>query len=239
MLIIPAIDIRGGNCVRLLQGDPDRQTVYSADPVDMAKRFQDAGAKLIHVVDLDGAFSGAPVNHAIITAMAGSVSVPIEVGGGIRSEESIRRYADSGIRRIIAGTVLLDDSFRGSIERYKDLIIAGIDAKNSMVATHGWKKISDMRATEMIRHYHGMGIREFIYTDIATDGMLTGPNLAAIKDILTEVPGIDLIASGGISSLDDIDRLTRIAVKGVKGCITGKAIYDGRIELKEAIARFG
>jgi phosphoribosylformimino-5-aminoimidazole carboxamide ribotide isomerase len=239
MLIIPAIDIRNGNCVRLLQGDPNRQTIYSGDPVGMAKRFQDAGARLIHVVDLDGAFSGTPVNHAVITAIARSVSIPIEVGGGIRSAENIRMYMDSGITRIIAGTVLLDESFRDLIGQFRNVLIAGIDAKDSMVATHGWKKVSEMRALDLIREYKEQGIREFIYTDIATDGMLTGPNLDAIRLILTGVTDIELIASGGISSLEDIERLSRIDVPGIKGCITGKAVYDGRIDLKETIARFG
>lgn len=239
MLIIPAIDIRGGKCVRLVQGDPDRQTVYSDNPVDMAKRFQDAGAKLIHVVDLDGAFTGMPVNHAAVASIARSVSVPIEVGGGIRTESSIRMYADSGIRRIIAGTVLLDDSFRTLVEQYACVLIAGVDAKNSLVATHGWKNVSSIRALDMMRDCLERGIREFIYTDIATDGMLTGPNLEAISGVLAELPGIELIASGGISSLGDLERLAGLGNPGVKGCITGKAIYDGKIDLREAIARFG
>ena len=155
-----------------------------------------------------------------------------------QTQQMLTQAGENGIRRIIAGTVLLDETFRSSIERHRDVLIAGIDAKNSMVATHGWKKVSGMHAVDMIRECRALGIREFIYTDIATDGMLTGPNLEAIRGILTDVPGIDLIASGGISSMDDIEQLARLEVPVIRGCITGKAIYDGRIDLKTAIARF-
>lgn len=239
MLIIPAIDIKGGNCVRLLQGDPDKETVYSSDPVSMARRFQDAGARLIHVVDLDGAFSGEPVNMKIVASIASSVSVPIEIGGGIRTEDTIRMYADHGIRRIIIGTKSLDPAFREILGRNKDILVAGIDARNSMVATHGWKNVSSVRALDVIREIESLGIRELIYTDIATDGMLSGPNIQAMKEILAAFPRIGLVASGGVSSMDDIEKLSGLTAYGLKGCITGKAIYDGRIDLREAISRFG
>lgn len=239
MLIIPAIDLRDGKCVRLLQGDPDRQTVYSDDPVGMARRFRDAGAKLIHVVDLDGAFAGKPVNDRVVAEIARSAGVPIEIGGGIRTGEDIRRYADHGISRIIVGTAILDDSFRGIAEEFRELLVAGVDAKNSMVATHGWKKLSGARAMELIREIVRLGVSEVIYTDIATDGMLTGPNVGALGELLSGVDGIRLIASGGISSMDDIEKLSRLVPSGLKGCITGKAVYDGKIDLREAIARFG
>jgi phosphoribosylformimino-5-aminoimidazole carboxamide ribotide isomerase len=239
VLIIPAIDIKGGNCVRLLQGDPGKETVYSRDPVEMAKRFQDAGAKLIHVVDLDGAFDGVPVNREIVTTIAKSVSIPIEIGGGIRNAETVHMYADNGIHRIIVGTIILEQSFLPLVERFRDVLVAGIDAKNSMVATHGWKKVSGIKALDMIRDIIGLGIHDVIYTDIATDGMLSGPNVSAIKEILTEIKQINLIASGGISSIDDLERLSHLEQYGLKGCITGKAIYDGRIDLREAVSRFG
>ncbi|HOT43655.1 MAG TPA: 1-(5-phosphoribosyl)-5-[(5-phosphoribosylamino)methylideneamino]imidazole-4-carboxamide isomerase [Spirochaetota bacterium] len=238
MLIIPAIDIKNGNCVRLLQGDPDRETVYSSSPVDVAKRFEEAGAQLIHVVDLDGAFEGKPVNHAIVSAVASSVSIPIEIGGGIRTAEAVTMYADMGIRRIIVGTVILEESFKSMIGKFPDMLVAGIDAKNSLVATHGWKKASSMKAMDLIGEIAGCGISEIIYTDIATDGMMTGPNLVAIGEILENIKNISLIASGGISSLRDIEALSRFEGSGLKGCITGKAVYDGRINLHEAIARF-
>jgi phosphoribosylformimino-5-aminoimidazole carboxamide ribotide isomerase len=238
VLIIPAIDIKNGNCVRLLQGDPDRETVYSSSPVDVAKRFEKAGAKLIHVVDLDGAFEGKPVNHAIVSAIASSVSIPIEIGGGIRTADAVQMYADLGIRRVIAGTVILENSFKSMIDKFHDILIAGIDAKNSMVATHGWKKSSTMKAMDLIKEITAAGIREIIYTDIATDGMLTGPNLTAIEEILGKIKDIRLIASGGISSMEDLAALSRFEGSGLKGCITGKAVYDGRIDLHEAISRF-
>lgn len=238
MLIIPAIDIKNGNCVRLLQGDPDRETVYSNSPVDVAKRFEEAGAKLIHVVDLDGAFEGKPVNHALVSAIASSVTIPVEIGGGIRTADAVKMYADIGIRRVIVGTVILEESFKSIIGGFRDILVAGIDAKNSMVATHGWKKSSSMKAMDLIKEITGYGIRDIIYTDIATDGMLTGPNLDAIEEILSGIKDIRFIASGGISSIDDIAALTRFEGSGLMGCITGKAVYDGRINLHEAIVRF-
>jgi phosphoribosylformimino-5-aminoimidazole carboxamide ribotide isomerase len=239
VLIIPAIDIKNGTCVRLEQGDPDRQTVYSSEPLEVAKRFEDAGARLIHVVDLDGAFEGRPVNRDIVRAIAASVSIPVEIGGGIRTAETVQMYADSGFSRIIMGTMILDDSISHFIDRFKKVLVAGIDAKNSLVATHGWKQVSRMDAVDLIREISGLGIKEIIYTDISTDGMLSGPNTGAIERILSEINGIRLVASGGISSIDDIRSLARFEASGLTGCITGKAIYDGRIDLREAISLFG
>jgi phosphoribosylformimino-5-aminoimidazole carboxamide ribotide isomerase len=238
MLVIPAIDIRGGRCVRLVQGDPGRETVYSNDPVAMAKRFEEMGARLIHVVDLDGAFSGAPVNHEIIMKIAAALSIPIEVGGGIRGAESLRRYRDGGIHRIIMGTAMTGEAFRDLAAGYRDIIIAGVDARDSMVALEGWTKISGIPAVDFIKKLKKLGIAEIIYTDISTDGMLSGPNYEAMASILREVPGISLIASGGISSVEDIRRLSGHEGAGLKGCIVGKAIYDGRIDLREALAAF-
>ncbi len=239
MLIIPAIDIKNGNCVRLLQGDPDRETVYSNSPVDMAKRFEDAGARLIHVVDLDGAFQGIPVNRSIVKSIARSLSIPIEIGGGIRTEETIRDYADAGISRIILGTIILDESLKILLDKFSEIIIAGIDARDSMVATHGWKSVSDVRSIDAVREVFRRGVREVIYTDIATDGMLSGPNIGALRGIISDLPGIRIIASGGISSMRDLDRLAALEESGLTGCIIGKAIYDGRIDLREAILSFG
>ena len=237
MLLIPAIDIRNGNCVRLLQGDPDKETVYSSNPVDMARDFEEMGARLIHVVDLDGAFTGDTVNFDLIARIAASVKIPIEVGGGIRTTDAVQRYLDAGIGRIILGTVVLRPQFSGIIEKFRKNIIAGIDARNSMVATHGWKNISEINALEFIKELKNIGIREIIYTDISTDGMLSGPNFSSIEKILTDIGGIDLIASGGISSYADILKLKEFTGMGLKGCILGKAIYDRRIDLREAIRR--
>jgi phosphoribosylformimino-5-aminoimidazole carboxamide ribotide isomerase len=238
MLVIPAIDIKGGQCVRLLQGDPDRETVYSSDPVAMAQRFEALGARLIHVVDLDGAFEGYPVNKNMVMEISRSIAIPIEIGGGIRSREAIEEYLHAGIGRIILGSSVLDDNFDHLVEGYRDNIIVGVDAKNSMVATHGWKRVSDIAALDFIRGLGEKGIGEIIYTDISTDGMLTGPNFESVESILKAIQGISLIASGGIASIDDMHRLSEFSGLGLKGCIVGKAIYDGRIDLKEALSVF-
>ncbi|MBN2403432.1 MAG: 1-(5-phosphoribosyl)-5-[(5-phosphoribosylamino)methylideneamino]imidazole-4-carboxamide isomerase [Spirochaetes bacterium] len=235
MLIIPAIDIKNGNCVRLLQGDPDRETVYFNDPVSVAKSFEEQGAELIHVVDLDGAFKGYPVNKDIVIKIARSVRIPIEIGGGIRTIEAAGEYISAGIKRIILGTVVLEDSFKGFIRKYSEFIVAGIDAKGSMIATHGWKNVSHISSIEFIQGLLESGISEVIYTDIATDGMLTGPNLASIEIVLEKAKGVSLIASGGISTYDDIIKLKQYEPFGLKGCITGKAIYEKTINLKNAI----
>jgi len=238
MLIIPAIDIKNGKCVRLIQGDPDRETIYSNDPVAMARHFESAGARLIHVVDLDGAFEGHPVNQDTVLEIAANISIPIEIGGGIRNAESLEKYIESGIRRVILGTVVLEDEFSQLVSRYRESIIVGIDAKDSMVATHGWKKVSSVHAVDFIKELQKKGITEIIFTDISTDGMLTGPNYASLENILNEVEGVSLIASGGVSSIEDITRLSKISRPGLKGCIVGKAIYDGRIDLHAALELF-
>lgn len=238
MLLIPAIDIKGGKCVRLLQGDPDRETVYSDDPAAMARRFESLGARLIHVVDLDGAFEGRPVNAAIVRKIAGAVSVPIEIGGGIRDEKTVEKYLEAGIKRIILGTAVLGDKKEALISRFAPNLIMGVDARNSMVATHGWKQVTGVRAVDFIRELASLGLKEVIYTDISTDGMLTGPNYGAFETLLKEVPGLNLIASGGVSVMEDLERLSELAPGALKGCIVGKAIYDGRIDLEKALARF-
>jgi len=238
MLIIPAIDIKNGNCVRLLQGDPEKETVYGTDPVEMAKRIEGLGAGLIHVVDLDGAFEGTTVNCEIVKRIASSVNIPIEIGGGIRNTDDVKRYLDAGINRIIVGTVVLEDAFQDLIDSFSENLVAGIDARDSMVATHGWKNVSETRAIDFIRELKKKGLREFIYTDISTDGMLTGPNYKAIEDILADSGKISLVASGGVSSIDDIRKLSSYTEQGLKGCITGKAFYEGKIDLKKAFSEF-
>ncbi len=237
MLVIPAIDIRNGNCVRLLQGDPDKETVYSSSPVEMARKFEKQGAGLIHVVDLDGAFEGRAVNFDLVCEIASSVDIPIEIGGGVRTIEELKKYLENGIQRIVLGTVIMQDEFSSFIEKYQENIVAGVDARDSKVATHGWKNVSEVKAVDFIKELNNRGIKEFIYTDISTDGMLEGPNYRALEEILDTVPGISLVASGGVSTLSDVEKLTVLSDKGLKGCIIGKAIYDGRIDLKEAIAR--
>ena len=238
MLIIPAIDIKNGKCVRLIQGDPNKETIYADDPLEIAKKFEANGAKLIHVVDLDGAFSGFPVNKDIVISISKSITIPIEIGGGIRNSESVEEYLSSGIERIILGTVLINDEYMDFIDKYHNNIIVSIDAKDSMIATHGWMNVSDISATELIKKLQDLGIGEVIYTDIACDGMLKGPNFESIKKNLSELKDISLIASGGISSIEDLSHLNKYTSLGLKGCIVGKAIYDGRIDIKNAISLF-
>ncbi len=238
MLVIPAIDLKGGNCVRLVQGDPDRETVYSGDPVAVAEEFVTKGARLIHIVDLDGAFQGKPVNHETVMKIAKSIDIPVEIGGGIRNEETIRMYLEAGIKRIIMGTAILQDGMSDIIREHGDNIIAGVDARDSRVATHGWKNVTEVSALEFMTRIRDTGLKEFIYTDIATDGMLSGPNISAYEEILSEIDGIEVIASGGISSIDDIGRLKPLEATGLRGCITGKALYDGRLDLEEAIRKY-
>lgn len=238
MRVIPAIDLKNGKCVRLVQGDPEKETVYCDDPIAQARVFEQAGAKLIHVVDLDGAFAGLPINREIVKNIAKSISVPIEIGGGIRSTDIMKEYADAGISRFVVGTAALEDFalFRKMVDEFGSSIIAGVDTKSAKVATHGWKNVSGVSAVEFIRELYDNGVKEVIYTDIATDGMLTGPNYASIRAILDAVKGISLIASGGVGTLDDIRRLKELEPMGVSGCIVGKAVYDGRIRLTEAFA---
>lgn len=234
MLIIPAIDVMDGKCVRLQQGDPRHSTIYADDPVAQAQLFADAGAKIIHIVDLDGAFEGSTANFKIIEKIVNKVDVTIEVGGGIRSAVVIENYRSIGVQRLIVGTFALKEEFEDAARDYSDYLIVGIDAKNGFVATHGWKRVTETRAADLARRLEGYGIREFIYTDIATDGMLEGPNLAEIRQLVTRVPSSAVIASGGVSSLDDIQQLAKIT--RLKGCIVGKAIYDHRIGLDDLFA---
>lgn len=238
MLVIPAIDIKNGKCVRLLQGDPDKETIYFNDPVSVAVNFEEQGARLIHVVDLDGAFSGEPVNMDLVRDISNAVSVPIEIGGGIRTIEAVEKYISAGISRIIIGTAIINDGFKDLLNKFSDYIIAGIDARNSKIATHGWKNVSDIPAVDFIKDLRNSGINEIIYTDISTDGMLSGPNFKSIERILHELKGISLIASGGVASIEDIARLSEYVPSGLKGCIVGKAIYDGKIDFKKAASLY-
>ncbi len=232
MLIIPAIDLKNGKCVRLLQGDPDKETIYSDDPVKQAKLFAEQGAKLIHVVDLDGAFDGKPKNMEIVKQIAKSLTVPIEVGGGIRNADTIEEYLTAGVKRIIIGTAAAESFFKDIIKNFAKYIIAGIDARGGKVATKGWLNVTDIDAVDLISEVMRSGVNEIIYTDIETDGMLSGPNYSSFDKILKKFPAISLIASGGISSIKDVRKLSTYSVKG---CIIGKAIYDGRIDLKELL----
>jgi len=234
MLIIPAIDLKDGRCVRLLQGRADAVTVYSDRPEDVAKRWQELGAKVIHVVDLDGAFSGTQKNIEGIKNIRRAVSVDIELGGGIRDMERIEMLLGLGINRVILGTVAIErpELVKEASRRFPGRIIVGIDAKDGLVAVKGWVEVTSVKAKELALKMEEYGAWGIIYTDISRDGMLTGPNIEAIREMV-EAVNIPVIASGGVSSIDDIKRLKEI--KGLWGVITGKALYTGAIDLKEAI----
>jgi len=236
MLIIPAIDIKEGKCVRLTQGRMDEETVYSLDPVEVARRWEEEGAELIHVVDLDGAFAGKPGNRESILKIVDGVDIPIQVGGGIRTMEVIEDYLREGVGRIILGTIAQEDPslVRDACRRFPERIAASIDARDGMVATRGWVQITEERAIDLARRLEGLGIASIVYTDIERDGMLQGPNIPAIREMVNAVK-IPIIASGGVSSIKDIEALRGI---GIDGIIIGKAIYTVAVDLKLALNLF-
>ncbi|MEW9052434.1 MAG: 1-(5-phosphoribosyl)-5-[(5-phosphoribosylamino)methylideneamino]imidazole-4-carboxamide isomerase [Neobacillus sp.] len=231
--IYPAIDMRGGNCVRLLQGDYNQETIYGDSPFDMAKRFAADGAGWIHMVDLDGAKDGKRVNDRFVIEAARELAVRIQIGGGIRSEEDIVHYLENGITRVIIGSIAVSNpEFAISmIRKYGSQIAVGIDAKNGYVATHGWLDTSEVKALDLGKRFADAGAETFIFTDIATDGTLAGPNIAATIE-LAEITGKNVIASGGVSSLHDLSSLNKT---NVEGAIVGKALYENRFTLKEAL----
>ncbi|MBE0317800.1 MULTISPECIES: 1-(5-phosphoribosyl)-5-[(5-phosphoribosylamino)methylideneamino]imidazole-4-carboxamide isomerase [Bacillaceae] len=234
--LYPAIDMRGGKCVRLLQGDYDKETVYGDSPFDMAKSFADQGAKWIHMVDLDGAKDGKRVNDSFVIEAAKKLGVSVQIGGGIRTEEDIVHYLDNGVTRVIIGSIAISnpDFAIEMIKKYGSAIALGIDAKNGFVATHGWIETSEIRAVDLGKRFADAGAETFIFTDIATDGMLSGPNLLAVKE-LAAVTKKDVIASGGVSSLEDLVALKQYSKDGVAGAIIGKALYEGRFTLRDAL----
>lgn len=233
MRIYPAIDIKDGKCVRLLQGRFSDVTVYGDDPVEMAKRWEAEGGEFIHVVDLDGALKGHGVNAEIIKNICKSVSVPVQTGGGIRTIEDIEAKLACGIRRVIIGTkaVSSPEFIKEAVEKYGDKIVIGIDAKDGYVAVEGWEKCSEFTAVEFAKQMAALGVKTIVYTDIATDGTLQGPNLAAMEEMAKSVDA-DIIASGGVGSLEHI---TSLVPTGVEGVIVGRALYTGNVDLKKAI----
>ncbi|SET73170.1 1-(5-phosphoribosyl)-5-[(5-phosphoribosylamino)methylideneamino]imidazole-4-carboxamide isomerase [Lacrimispora sphenoides] len=237
MQLYPAIDLKDGQCVRLKQGEFKEITVYSQKPEEVAALWQSQGATFLHLVDLDGALAGRSVNEKVIKKIADTVSVPIEIGGGIRSEEAIESMLSLGAARVIIGTKAVENPefIRDMVKKFgQDRIVAGVDAKDGMVAVEGWEKISGITASELCNRMKEYGVRHIVYTDISRDGMLTGPNVEYTKK-LTEETGMDIIASGGMSSMEDLRQLYHA---GVRGAIIGKALYEKRIDLKEAIEAF-
>jgi phosphoribosylformimino-5-aminoimidazole carboxamide ribotide isomerase len=236
VIVIPAIDLKEGKCVRLEQGLMERDTVFNDNPGAQARAWQEQGAELLHIVDLDGAFAGQPKNRAAIEAIVCSVSIPTQLGGGIRDLTTIEAYLTLGIGRVIIGTAAQrnPELVREACEKFPGRIIVGIDAKNGMVAVQGWAEVTGITAVELARKFEGFGVAAIIYTDISRDGMLKGPNIEATRQ-LAEAITIPVIASGGLSTLKDIENLKAIESSGVTGVITGKAIYSGAINLAEAI----
>lgn len=234
--IYPATDMRGGKCVRLLQGDYDKETVYGDSPFEMAKKFADEGAEWIHMVDLDGARDGKRVNDKFVIQAAKELGVNIQIGGGIRSEDDINHYLDNGITRVIIGSIAVSNPefAEEMVRKYGTKIAIGLDAKNGFVATHGWLNTSEVSAVELGKRFADAGAETFIFTDIATDGTLTGPNVEATRQLALET-GKSVIASGGVSSLDDLAALRQLREDGVSGAIVGKAIYEGRFSVKSAL----
>ena len=237
MIVIPAIDLKEGKCVRLEQGLMDKDTVFNDNPAAQAHAWQEQGAELLHIVDLDGAFAGVPKNRAAIEAILTAISIPSQLGGGIRDIETIEAYLSMGLSRVIIGTAAQRNPHlvKEACLRFPGRIVVGIDAKDGMVAVQGWAEVTDITAVDLARKFEDYGVAAIIYTDISRDGMLQGPNLEATR-ALAEAVSIPIIASGGVSSLKDIEDLMAIESSGISGVITGKAVYTGAIKLAEAVA---
>ena len=234
MLIIPAIDIKQGRCVRLQQGNMDLETKYSDNPLEIALKWESLGAELIHIVDLDGAFNKKIINHEIIKYIAQNTNTPIQVGGGIRNADTVKMYFDLGVDRVIIGSeALYNPDFVIKIcKKYPGKIVVGIDAKDGMVAVEGWSEVSDVKAVELAQKYESKGVAAIIFTDIRRDGMQTDPNIEATNQLAQAVE-IPVIASGGVSSIEDIKELLKY--KEIFGVVTGRALYERKLDLKEAI----
>lgn len=237
MILFPAIDLKEGQCVRLAQGDMDRATVFNDDPAEQARAFQTQGFEYLHVVDLDGAFAGAPRNAAAVEAILAALTIPVQLGGGIRDMRTLAGWLDKGVTRIIIGTAAVKDpSFvREAARVYPGRVAVGIDAKDGMVAVEGWARTTRMSALDLGRSFEDAGVSAIIYTDIARDGILTGLNIEqtlALANALT----IPVIASGGLASLADIERLLQPDCAKLAGAITGRALYDGRLDPAAALA---
>ncbi len=235
MLILPAIDIKNGKVVRLYKGQFDKVTEYGSDPVDMAKHWQDLGARYLHVVDLDGAESGERRNQAAIKKIAREIKIPVQTGGGIRNIEVVDDYLTTGITRVILGTRVVGDcDFLGSLlKKWDDRIAVSLDCSNGFVAQRGWVETSNVKGVDLARRFAAMGLKYVVYTDIARDGTLSGPNIDGLKEILS-IDGLQVLASGGVKSLEDIQALIALNAVNLWGVITGKAIYEGTLDITQA-----
>lgn len=237
MQIWPAIDICGGKCVRLRQGDFERETVFGDDPLAMARRWVTAGATRLHLVDLDGARDGQGTNHELIQQIANQSGVPCQLGGGIRDEGTIQKLLDSGLTQLVIGTRALKEPewFRSVCQQFPGRLAIGVDARDGLVATDGWLETSQMDAVELARTVRDLPVAAIIYTDIARDGMMQGPNLVAMSD-MNQATTIPVIASGGVTTIEDVQRLAELELSG---CIIGRALYEGTLNLSDAITASG
>lgn len=237
MILFPAIDLKDGQCVRLVRGLMDQATVFNDDPAAQARSFEAQGFEWLHLVDLNGAFAGRPVNAAAVDAILKAINIPVQLGGGIRDLATIEMWLGKGIRRVIIGTAAVKnpDLVREACRKFPGRIAVGLDAKDGLVAVEGWAEVSDLTALEMARAFEDAGVASIIYTDIARDGVLGGLNIEATV-ALADAVSIPVIASGGLSSIEDIRALIATGCKGLEGAISGRALYDGRLDPKEALA---
>jgi len=237
MILYPAIDLKDGNCVRLLHGDMDKATVFSEDPAGQAKKFATAGFQWLHVVDLNGAFEGRSVNAGAVKSILAALKIPVQLGGGIREMRHIESWLMAGIARVILGTVALKNPglVRDACKMYPGRIAVGIDAKHGRVAVEGWAQVSDMLAIDLARKFEDAGVSAIIYTDIARDGAMQGPNIEETAKLAESVK-IPVILSGGVSSVEDIRRIKEKSASGISGAIIGRALYDGAIDAREALS---
>lgn len=233
MIIFPAIDILKGKCVRLIQGDYNQEKIYGDSPVDMAKKWEAKGAEYIHIVDLDGAKSGDSINKSVIKEIAENVNIPVQVGGGIRSLEIISFYLNSDVSRVIIGTAAIQDPdfLKEAVKKFGDKIAVSLDARNGFVATDGWTDTSEVKAIDLVKQLEKIGVQTIVYTDIAKDGMLQGPNLEE-QQAINEATSMDVIASGGVTTKEDVDNLQALDMYGT---IIGKALYDGKLDFETVV----
>lgn len=236
--LYPAIDLQGGRAVRLVQGDFAQSTVFNEDPVAQARLFAEAGATSLHVVDLDGARGGTPAQADIVASIAATFPGTVHVGGGLRSRAAIETAVATGADRLVVGTAVVEDQdlLRWAIDRLGDKLVVALDARDGKIATHGWTQVSDRDAVEVAEELLTTGVRHLLYTDIARDGTLEGPNLKALRRLADAIPPIKVIASGGISSLDDLRRLRDLRLANLTGVIVGRALYEGRFDVPQALA---
>jgi phosphoribosylformimino-5-aminoimidazole carboxamide ribotide isomerase len=235
--IIPAIDLKGGNCVRLEQGEMGRDTLFSTHPAEVARQWESLGSKMLHIVDLEGAVAGRPQNQDAIHQILRSVSISLQLGGGIRNLQTIEHYLSSGVKRVVLGTIAHQQPslLKEACQKFPHQIVVSIDARDGKVAIEGWKETTAERATDLIKSLEDKGVEAIVFTDIKRDGMMSGPNIKSIKE-MADATHIPLIASGGVTTLSHIKELIELGDCGIEGVIIGRALYEGSIDLREALA---